>query len=197
MVAPDDRALELFQETLALPGVERWQFDCARVRLAYGERLRRNRAMTESRAQLNAALAIFERLGARPWVDRTTAELRATGQTKPQCRRQRPRPAHAPGIRDRHARGVGPDEQADRGTAVPVAPDRRRTPPPSLSQARRHDPSGASRRARVPPARSSARSTSDPASPSGTPPRPGPRRFRAAESGHLTEERPSDASPSI
>jgi DNA-binding NarL/FixJ family response regulator len=39
--------------------------------------------MIEAREQLNAALAIFERLGARPWVDRTTAELRATGQTKP------------------------------------------------------------------------------------------------------------------
>ena len=85
MVAPDDRALDLFQETLALPGVERWQFDYARVRLAYGERLRRNRAMTESRVQLNAASAIFERLGARPWVDRTTAELRASGQAKPRA----------------------------------------------------------------------------------------------------------------
>ena len=79
------RALELFQVTLALPGVERWQFDLARVRLAYGERLRRDRAMMESRVQLNAALAIFERLGARPWVDRTTVELRASGQTKPRA----------------------------------------------------------------------------------------------------------------
>ena len=41
--------------------------------------------MIEARVQLNAALAIFERLGARPWVDRTTAELRATGQTKPRA----------------------------------------------------------------------------------------------------------------
>jgi DNA-binding CsgD family transcriptional regulator len=85
MVAPDDRAREMFQETLARPGVERWQFDHARVRLAYGERLRRNRAMVEARAQLNAALATFERLGARPWVARTTTELRATGQTKPRA----------------------------------------------------------------------------------------------------------------
>ena len=85
MAAPDDSALELFQATLALPGIERWQFDLARVRLAYGERLRRSRAMTESRVQLNAALATFERLGARPWVDRATAELRASGQTKPRA----------------------------------------------------------------------------------------------------------------
>jgi DNA-binding CsgD family transcriptional regulator len=83
MATPDGRALELFEAAIALPGIERWQFDLGRVRLAYGERLRRNRAMTEARAQLDAALAIFERLGARPWVDRTNAELRATGQTKP------------------------------------------------------------------------------------------------------------------
>ena len=85
MVAPDDRALDLFQVALALPGIERWQFDLARVRLAYGERLRRRRAMTDARVQLRAALEIFERLRARPWVERASAELRATGQTKPRA----------------------------------------------------------------------------------------------------------------
>jgi DNA-binding CsgD family transcriptional regulator len=85
MVAGDDEALELFQATLALPGIERWQFDLGRVRLGYGERLRRRRSMIEARAQLNAALEIFERLKARPWVDRANAELRATGQTKPRA----------------------------------------------------------------------------------------------------------------
>jgi DNA-binding CsgD family transcriptional regulator len=83
MAAPDDTALELFQTALSLPGIERWQFDHARVQLAYGERLRRSRALTDARVQLNDALAIFERLGARPWVERATAELRASGQTKP------------------------------------------------------------------------------------------------------------------
>lgn len=83
MVAPDATAMELFQAALALPGIERWQFDLARARLAYGERLRRRRAMTDARAQLNAAREIFERLGARSWADRASAELRATGQTKP------------------------------------------------------------------------------------------------------------------
>jgi len=83
MVESDDTALPLFQAALALPDVEHWQFDLARVRLVYGERLRRRRAMIEARTQLNAALVIFERLDARPWVERTTAELRATGQTKP------------------------------------------------------------------------------------------------------------------
>jgi DNA-binding CsgD family transcriptional regulator len=83
MAAADATALELFRETLALPGIERWQFDLARVRLAYGERLRRRRAMKEARVQLNAARGIFERLRAQPWMDRASTELRATGQTKP------------------------------------------------------------------------------------------------------------------
>jgi len=83
IVAPDARALKLFRATLALPGIERWQFDLARVRLAYGERLRRQRAMTDARVQLNAALEVFARLRARPWVDRASTELRATGQTRP------------------------------------------------------------------------------------------------------------------
>jgi DNA-binding CsgD family transcriptional regulator len=85
MTAPDDTALALFQETLALPGIERWQFSLARVQLAYGERLRRHRAMAEARVQLNAALETLQRLRARPWVDRASTELRATGQTKPRA----------------------------------------------------------------------------------------------------------------
>jgi DNA-binding CsgD family transcriptional regulator len=85
MAAPDDTAVELFQATLALPEIDRWRFDLARVRLAYGERLRRRRAMVAARAQLNAALEIFERLRARPWIERASAELRATGQTKPRA----------------------------------------------------------------------------------------------------------------
>ena len=85
MAAPDDTALDLFEAALALPGIERWQFDLARVRLAYGEHLRRRRAMVAARVQLNAALEIFERLRARPWIDRASAELRATGQAKPRA----------------------------------------------------------------------------------------------------------------
>jgi len=83
MVAPDDHGLELFHATLALPRVDRWQFDYARGQLAYGERLRRRRAMTDARTQLNGAREVFERLRARPWVERASMELRATGQTKP------------------------------------------------------------------------------------------------------------------
>jgi len=85
IAGPDDAAPGLFEKALAIPGAERFAFDLARVRLCYGERLRRARATTGSRAQLTAALEIFERLGARPWAARAASELRATGRMDPRA----------------------------------------------------------------------------------------------------------------
>ncbi|WP_406171734.1 AAA family ATPase [Streptomyces canus] len=82
LVAPDDGAVGCFEQALALPGAQEWPFDLARIRLAYGERLRRMRFVTEARAQLEAAAEVFERLGARPWADRATGELRATRRSR-------------------------------------------------------------------------------------------------------------------
>jgi DNA-binding CsgD family transcriptional regulator/tetratricopeptide (TPR) repeat protein len=79
----DSGAIELFGRALAVPGADRWAFVMARVQLAYGERLRRMRTLTEARVQLAAAIETFERLGARPWAERARSELRATGQSKP------------------------------------------------------------------------------------------------------------------
>lgn len=79
IAAVDHEALDLFEEALAVPGTDRWPFELARVRLAYGERLRRVRATTEARTQLADAIDTFERLGARPWTARAGNELRATG----------------------------------------------------------------------------------------------------------------------
>ncbi|MFC7584882.1 hypothetical protein ACFQYP_14920 [Nonomuraea antimicrobica] len=81
MAAPDDEAGALFEAALALPGVDRWPFDLARVRLAYGARLRRARARIRAREHLTAALEAFQWLGAKPWAQRAGNELRATGRT--------------------------------------------------------------------------------------------------------------------
>jgi DNA-binding CsgD family transcriptional regulator len=81
MVAPEDRAADAFEEALAVPGAERWPFDLARVRLAYGQHLRRARAVKDAGTQLAAALQTFRRLGATPWAARAAEELRATGRT--------------------------------------------------------------------------------------------------------------------
>jgi DNA-binding CsgD family transcriptional regulator len=80
LAARDDRAaLAQFEHALAIPGADRWPFDLARVRLAYGERLRRARAARGAGSQLAGALEAFQRLGATPWARRAAAELRATG----------------------------------------------------------------------------------------------------------------------
>lgn len=86
IVADDDRASALFADALSTPGVNRWPFEVARVELAFGERLRRARATSESRTHLTRALATFERLGAKPWASRAGNELRATGQTNGRAR---------------------------------------------------------------------------------------------------------------
>ncbi|MFD3452483.1 ATP-binding protein [Streptomyces sp. NPDC058691] len=70
---------DLFEGAIATPDAERWPFDLARIRLAYGERLRRANTGLAARPHLNAALATFERLGAAPWSARAAAELRASG----------------------------------------------------------------------------------------------------------------------
>jgi DNA-binding CsgD family transcriptional regulator len=81
MLASDDRAVSLYEGALAVPGVERWPFELARVHLCFGEYLRRARAVTRSRVHLKAGLEIFERLGAQPWATRAAGELRAAGMT--------------------------------------------------------------------------------------------------------------------
>jgi DNA-binding CsgD family transcriptional regulator len=57
------------------------EFEAAKTRLAYGQRLRRARNRVLARVQLRAALDTFESLGSRPWAERARAELAATGET--------------------------------------------------------------------------------------------------------------------
>jgi DNA-binding CsgD family transcriptional regulator len=53
----------------------------ARSRLCHGERLRRAGRRVQARAQLRAALALFESMRCEPWIERTESELRASGET--------------------------------------------------------------------------------------------------------------------
>jgi DNA-binding CsgD family transcriptional regulator len=81
--APRDQARGWFEAALATPRADQWPFDLARVRLLYGEWLRRERSVPEARAQLGAALHTFRQLGALPWQARAASELRAAGQAAP------------------------------------------------------------------------------------------------------------------
>ncbi|MEV6286242.1 AAA family ATPase [Kribbella sp. NPDC051770] len=82
LVAPEDRRTACFERALAVPGAEQWPFDLARVRLCYGEALRRHRQIAAARRELTAALAVFDGLEAAPWSRRVENELRATGLTR-------------------------------------------------------------------------------------------------------------------
>jgi len=81
MTAPEAEAEDLYQAALGHPGIVDFPFDYTRIVLAHGMWLRRMRRYTEARAALESAAAGFDRLGARPWADRTRAELRASGGT--------------------------------------------------------------------------------------------------------------------
>ncbi len=80
-VAEDDRFVPCFEEALRCHAHTPDAFETARTRLAFGECLRRARNRRQAREQLRAAAETFERLAARPWVERTRAELAASGET--------------------------------------------------------------------------------------------------------------------
>ena len=78
LLAEDAEAEELFAAGLATDLIP-WPFARARLQLAYGTWLRRQRRVAESRASLGAAKEAFEALGALAWAERARHELRAAG----------------------------------------------------------------------------------------------------------------------
>jgi DNA-binding CsgD family transcriptional regulator len=80
LLAEGEDATEHFEEALQLRADSR-PFDLARIRLLYGEHLRRERRPSDARIHLRAALEGFERFRAEPWAERARQELRATGET--------------------------------------------------------------------------------------------------------------------
>lgn len=80
-VASDPDSTGGFEAALTAGGTARWMFDTARIRLAYGERLKRAGARELAREHLDAALHTFEVWQAEPWIARTSAQLRLAGGT--------------------------------------------------------------------------------------------------------------------
>jgi DNA-binding CsgD family transcriptional regulator len=79
LLADDHDAEPLFQAALDAD-LTRWPVARARLQLAYGAWLRRQRRVAESRAPLRAAREAFDVLGVFPWGERARQELRAAGE---------------------------------------------------------------------------------------------------------------------
>ncbi|MEU4233615.1 AAA family ATPase [Nonomuraea sp. NPDC026600] len=80
-VLADEAAAEPFFDAALGADLRRWPFVRARVQLAYGEWLRRQRRIAESRAPLRMARETFDALGVIPWSERARQELRASGES--------------------------------------------------------------------------------------------------------------------
>jgi DNA-binding CsgD family transcriptional regulator len=82
VVSPEDH------EAAFRPGpaarLENWPFVRARLQLAHGLWLRRQRRVAEARAPLREARDAFDALGAVPWGEHARQELRASGETSRQ-----------------------------------------------------------------------------------------------------------------
>lgn len=80
MTASDEKeAEEMFALAQSHPAAGRFPFEAARIRLAHGIQVRHLKGRAEARHLLAAATEAFERLGAAGWIERSRAELRATG----------------------------------------------------------------------------------------------------------------------
>jgi DNA-binding CsgD family transcriptional regulator len=79
LLADDNEAGALFEESIALLRETLVVTDLAHAHLVYGEWLRRQNRQIDARAQLHAASELFVSMGAAGFVERTRIELAATG----------------------------------------------------------------------------------------------------------------------
>lgn len=81
-VLAGDNAAELFATALAAD-LTGWPAERGRLHLAYGEWLRRQRRVVESRTHLRTAREVFDALGFTAWSERARLELRSAGESSP------------------------------------------------------------------------------------------------------------------
>ena len=80
LAADPDEASRRFDQAFSTD-VDRWPFQRARLLLAHGQWLRRQRRVADSRAPLRVSRDTFDALGCASWSDRARRELRASGET--------------------------------------------------------------------------------------------------------------------
>lgn len=81
LLGADNEAEAHFQEAVERFGASGGTLHLARTQLLYGEWLRRQNRRRDARAQLTAALEVFESMGAKGFSERARIELLATGAT--------------------------------------------------------------------------------------------------------------------
>ncbi len=86
VLADDGDAEARYAEALGRD-LTRWPLVRARLQLAHGAWLRRQRRVGQARSPLRSALVTLDVIGARTWADQARAELRAAGEADPQQER--------------------------------------------------------------------------------------------------------------
>ena len=79
VLAPEEQAEQYYRTALA-DDLVRWPWAKARLELAYGTWLRRQRRVADCRQPLRSAQTASELIGATSWADQARAELRAAGE---------------------------------------------------------------------------------------------------------------------
>jgi DNA-binding CsgD family transcriptional regulator len=82
LVSEGAAAEDLFRESIERLDCTRLRPDLARAHLLYGEWLRRERRLTDARAELRPAHDMFEEMGMEGFAGRAHRELEATGETR-------------------------------------------------------------------------------------------------------------------
>jgi DNA-binding CsgD family transcriptional regulator len=81
LLADDADAEGLYLESIDMLARTKIRPELARVRLLYGEWLRRQNRRVDARAELRAAHEMFTAMGIRGFAERARRELKATGET--------------------------------------------------------------------------------------------------------------------
>jgi DNA-binding CsgD family transcriptional regulator len=114
LLANESEAENLYEK--ALNTDPKWPFHYARLEMAFGAWLRRQRRITESRPYLRSARDAFDALGLQPWADKARAELRASGErnAEPAPKMRQPLTPQELQIAQMAAAGLSNREIADR-----------------------------------------------------------------------------------
>jgi hypothetical protein len=137
LLADDHEAEVDFLASLG-PEIAAWPFHHARLQLAYGQWLRRQRRMAESRVPLRAARDAVDTLGAVPRSQHARHELRAAGEASPRRSPRGREQLTSQELQIAQMAGRRPVEPGHRSATVSVASHRRIAPVPHLLEAGLH-----------------------------------------------------------